>query len=401
MKILKKTAALMLCLFLLLGACGCSSIFSSKAVEEAEAIPKIAFGTMPISENSDEVIMSVEEFGSIEIEYDRFRSDYHFTRLSEQEKLLYNAFEYALEKSCTYIYVDARLIPSVESFAKALKFLSLDSPLLEQNLVYEAGNFTTYYEVGRNAYAKLEGTYFYVKNFTSQIWNKKLETVKKAEEIIGKMASGLSDTEKAKYLHRYTVENVQYFDYAGEDGIGNYLYDGLIAGKTHCDGSSNMLSLLLNIAGIDCYEKMYTGERIVGHTWNMAELDGKWHNLDATARNKNQTDNIEYYLKRNFAFEDRLQRFIPDYSEIYPAVTESLENGVNTHFEKLDVTSFIAAVKSAFAQNGDNYAVLLVDNYDEIIAETAMQRLADSLKTKVSWYCYEVIENRTVIVVYI
>ena len=404
MKLLKLIIASLLLIPMVLGICGCSfdmvRLLDTKAVEKEETIPKIAFGTMPLSENSDEIVMKIEEFNSKNTEYDIYRSDYHYSKLSEDEKFLYRCFQYALENGYSYTYIDDLIVSSADSFGKVLNFLALDSPLLEQNLIYQTGTFTTYYEIGLSSLAKLDGVYLYVENINSDLWKGKIEAIKRAKEIVADMPEGLSEKEKAKYLHRYTVENLQYHDYTSADGVCQHLRDAVIDGKANCDGSANMFSLLLNIAGIDCYENMYSGENIIGHTWNMIEIDGVWYNADATAQNINPTEDMSFYLRRNFAFSDKLERYVPDYDEIYPTVTDGLEIRVNTHIEKLDKTTFVKTVELAFSENKENFALLLIDNYNEKEAEEAMQRLADSLRTEVFWYSYEVVGDRTVMAIY-
>lgn len=407
---MKKTRILLsvlLAIIIALVSCGCSPlikavIFQGK-VEEAEATPKIAFGKTELSEESNEVIMTPEEFSEKDIVYDKYRSDYHYSQLSEEEKLFYNMFEYALENSYIYIYVDDLISNDAGQLIKSLKFLALDSPLLAQNLLYETGTFTTYYEVVSGVKACLDGNYILVKNFADDIWQTKLQAVKKAEEIVGKMPSGMSELERARYLHDYTVSNVKYRDYgqANEpmlESINPYLYDGLVKGSTHCDGSANMYSLLLNMSNVECMEKMYSGEDTVGHTWNVAKIDGVWQNVDATA-SAEEVEDTELQKKRFFAFDDRLQKYTPDYSEIYPKVTEGKGFKVNTALSKLERGTFVKTVRAAFSENKEKYAALLVDEYTEKEAERCMQRLADSLNKKVYWYDFEVINGKTLMLV--
>ena len=404
MKLLKPLAVFILCVSITLGFSGCNfeilSLFEFGSKGREEKTPKVAFG-WEISENYNGVteIKSREEIEMQETEYAPYKSDFHYSKLTEDEKFLYRCFEYALEKGYPCVYVDDRITPTADAFGKVLDFLALDSPLLEQNLMYETGTFTTYYETGPFKKAKLDGVYLNVENIDPVLWDGKLDAVKRAKEIVEDMPENLSEIEKAKYLHRYTVENTEYYDYNSSDGVWQYLHDAVTEGKANCDGSANMLSLLLNTAGIECFEKMHTGN-IVGHTWNMVKLDGVWYNVDATAQNKTEAEDINSYLKRNFAFEDCIQKYIPDYNEIYPAVTDGLQRKTKIHIESIDKDDFCNLVKTSFAESGENYGLFLIDNYNEAEANTAMQRLADSLKTKVYWYSYSVADNKTLMAVY-
>lgn len=403
-KLLKLITVCVLCIAIVIGIVGCKFdivyLIDSKAVEEEEKIPKVAFG-WKLSDDVDGIkkLVTAEEFDTEKIEYNIYRSDFHYSKLNEDEKFLYRCFEYALENGYPCIYVDDLITPAANAFGKILSFLALDSPLLEQNLIYETGTFTTYYDTDLSRQAKLDGVYLYIENSNPALWDGKLEAIKRAKEIVDSIPEGFGEVEKAKYLHKYTVENVEYHDYNSSDAVWQYLRDAVIDGKGNCDGSANMLSLLLNMAGIECFEKMHTNN-IVGHTWNMAKLDGIWYNIDATAQNKYQTEDMSFYIKRNFAFDDGIQKYLPDYNEIYPVVNEGLEIKVNIHIESIDKDSFLYLVKSTFDENGGNYALLLVDDYTEVEATEAMQRLADFLKTKVYWYSYEVVGNKTVMAVY-
>lgn len=407
MKKTKVLLSILLALIIAASCCGCSpllkAIIFQGRVEEAEATPKVAFGTTELSDESNEIIMPREEFAEKDIVYDKYRSDYHYSQLGEEGKLFYNLFEYALENSYVYIYVDDLISTDVELLVKSLEFLALDSPLLAQNILYETGTFTTYYEVVSGVKACLDGNYILVKNFADDIWQTKLQAIKKAEEIVDKMPDNMSELECAEYLHDYTLDSVKYDDYGQADNpmlenINTYLYDGLVKGSTHCDGSANMYSLLLNMAGIECMEKMYSGEETVGHTWNMVRIDGVWQNVDATAA-KEDAEDEKYQRKRFFAFDDRLQKFTPDYSEIYPNVTEGKGFRVNSTLSKLEKSTFVKTVRVAFSENKEKYAALLVDEYSEKEAENCMQRLADSFNKKVYWYSFEVINGKTLMLV--
>ncbi len=393
---MKKTSKVISVLFFVLVLLG---FFGQRAlVKYEEAIPKIAFGSEPISEGSKETVMRTEEIENYGFEFRNYKTDFHRSRLTDNQRLIYNALEYALEKGFCYVYVDRLLASSDGELAEILDYLALDSPFLEQNLDYQTGTFTTFYDIMLGT-AELSGYYISVENFSENTLGLKKEALKKAEEIIKEMPSDMNEREKAEYLYRYTVSNVSYFDYDGEYAAGEDvgLYDGLIGGETHCDGSSNMLSLLYNMAELEAFEKMHTGEGIVGHTWNMVKLDGVWYNSDATALQDGEKANTEYYIKRNFAFEDKLQRYESDYKELYPRATENLSIKINAEIFEIEKSDFAEIVKKAFKENGERYAYLIVEDYSVKDASNAAQRLADSLGRRVTWYEYDLLDNRTLL----
>ena len=391
--------------------CGCDvmdtlgGIVGVNAVAEAENIPKIAFGIEELSENSDELIMTADEVDALKTDLSEYRGELHYSTLSDSEKTVYRAYEYALENGYIHIYVDDLIISDYERLGEILEMLALDSPLLEQNLLYENGDFTMPYDVKAMFFdvtANFDGYYICVENFNSEILEKKKQAIKKAEEIISSMPEDMTDTEKADYLHKYTLSNVEYFDYAelSLDSVNPYLYDGLVEGRTHCDGTANMYSLLLNMAGIECVEKQYAGtESEIGHTWNFAKLNGDWYNIDATAI-ENEDEDFELRQKRNFAFEDTMQPFTPDFAEIYPAVKDSLGMSIDAHMKNISGLDFVKKVKAALAKNGNSHALILIDDYSETSADKAIQKLADSLDSTVYWLIYEVMENKTAVIVF-
>ena len=412
MTYVKRSLLLVLSVCIAFSLSGCAlidtlgSIVGAEAIAQAEAIPRIAFGKEILSETSEQLIMTADEVKELEMTFSRYRGDMHYNTLSENEQAVYRAYEYSLENGYTYVYVDDLIISDYERLGEILKLLALDSPLLEQNLLYEFGGFTMYYDIQiifSDQPATFDGHYIYVKNFDAVILEKKQQAIEKAEDILSDMPSDMTDTEKADYLHRYTLSNVDYYDYTelSDDLVKNYLYDGLITGKTHCDGSANMYSLLLNMADIECVEKQYTGNEVnIGHTWNFAKLDGVWYNIDATASLEGYDGNFELEQKRFFAFEDRMQRFTPDFEEIYPDVDSSLGMPIDAHMDKITGSDFVKTVKTAFSKNSNSRALILIDDYSDTTADKAVQKLADSLNTTVYWIIYEVMDNKTALVVY-
>lgn len=407
MKFLKKTVMVFLCVMLLTSTVGCQIPFVGEwkkpAVKNAEAIPKIAFGEQSLTEKSPVIFTEEELLGEELVAYD-YRGSYHFDRLSDERQLVYTALEYALENGYPYVYVDEKIISRSEALGDVLERLALDSPLLEQNLSYQTGEFTTYYDV-KGSSAELTGCYIKVDNFDSRHWKKKMEAVEAAKELIAALPKGMSEKDTAEYLHRLMLDNIDYYDYSDKQGkIGNYLYDALITGETHCDGSANAYSLLLNLAGIQCLEKQYTGENTVGHTWNMANLDGKWYNIDATAVEERDSEDYDYRVRKLFAFSDKAQQYTPDFSASYPEATDDLGMKINAEITRFDANDFVRRVKTAYRENNEEYACFIVYNFNESVAERGMKMLANELDSAVYWILYEgkdeANKNKAILVVF-
>ncbi len=402
MKRIKALLTTLLIITVMLSFTGCGRIIAlidSKAIAEAEAVPRVSFSRELISEGGEEHIMTAEELCETELSADDYRSDFHYSRLSEGEKTAYTALEYALEYGYRYIYVDDLLVSSGETLEKLFEYLSMDSPLVEQNYTYSTGTFTTYYKV-RMSQAELAGYYIYVKNFTRENWVKKEEAILKAKSIVSAMPADLSDIEAARYLYKYTVENVEYFDY--ENGYDTdkdmSLYDGLINGKTHCDGSANMYGLLLNLAGFECVEKVHSNPEAEGHTWNFFKIGDKWYNADATAPEDRESLAEEAYWLRYFGFADTMQSYSTDYAELYPEAAECIDYRL-TQLSEISKSSFVKTAKEEFSENGRKLAVFIVDGFNEKNVKSAMQRLANSLGGQVTWIHYDVLGERKVLFV--
>ncbi len=389
---------------------GCSSIIDFKAVSQVEAIPHFAFSRGTLFEDSEETFFEASAITADAVEYDRYRGSLHYGSLTDNEKAIYHALEYAMENGYTNILVDGLLADDIETLEKVADFLSLDSPLLEQNLRYHLGEFTTYHPVEAGLVslkATLEGYYITVDNFEAEHWDKKLEAITKAEAIIADMPQGLSPEAAAEWIYRYVADSVEYKLYEGDE-VESYLYDGLITGVTHCDGYANTLALLFTLAGIENTEKVYsapeeesdeeTESQAVGHTWNLIKLGDAWHNVDGTGENMMAVKGSKMAGGYYFCFGDELLEYTADYKELYPAAT-SLYMPVDGRVDSL-TSGFVSAVKKGYAAHGNKWALIIVKSYDEAAVDSAMQRVADSLYRTICWVNIPLPDGSTSVLVY-
>lgn len=120
--------------------------------------------------------------------------------------------------------------------------------------------------------------------------DKFLEGYAAAEAIVDSVPADYDAYQTALYLYRYLTDNVTYYDgdYYAETSR-NYLYDSLVTHATVCSGYAEALYYLYNLAGIDCItisgyiSTLRNGADVGGgHIWNIAELDGKYYQFDAT-----------------------------------------------------------------------------------------------------------------------
>ena len=123
-------------------------------------------------ENTDELLqLKPEELKDYISEYNKYNNYFYFQHLNETEKLLYRAYEYALDHALPYIVMDDRLLLGMSRPAfQVLEFLSLDSAVVEQNISYSQDG---YYDV--ESY-----TSFFVENFTEEKLKHKKAAFKEA-----------------------------------------------------------------------------------------------------------------------------------------------------------------------------------------------------------------------------
>lgn len=364
------------------------------ADKKAEEGYHIAFSNGELFENSEEIYFDANELFSTEMNYSSMRSDLHYNALSQNEQKIYRAFEYALENCYTNILIDKKLTNDTESLFDTLMFFALDSPLLEQNLRYGYGDCTCVLPVKVGPFeidSTFEGYYITVNNFEKGVFDKKLEAIEKAKEIVADLPDGLSDIEKAEKLYAYLRKNTEYLLYEDTDEnemtVYNYLYDSLISGQTHCDGFANGYALLLRLAGIESIEKHFSPEEDsdkTGHTWTAFKINSDWYNADATGDTlpaKDSTLRGGMY----FAFSDELLQYKEDYAEISPECI----NYYITIDKRLDVVSYSqisSAVKQAFSKRNPDWSFVMINGtVDEDIAGQIAQKVANTVGKSIFW----------------
>ncbi len=89
--------------------------------------------------------------------------------------------------------------------------------------------------------------------------------------------------EKVLYFHDYIVRNCVYDLNTGVDGAS--AYGCLITGRAVCEGYAKAMMLLCSEAGIQCTLVIGDIERdgaVIGHMWNLINIDGAWTHVDVT-----------------------------------------------------------------------------------------------------------------------
>ena len=382
------------------------ALFANEAVAAVEAVPHIGFSTGELFEDSHETIYSIDEAAALSATADQYRSSLHYNTLDTDGQQVYRALEYAMENGYTNILVDDLLLSDLEELEDILFALSYDSPLLEQNLRYEAGDFTTYHEVPVLKYftrsATFDGYYLNVTNFESHWWDKKQEALQAAQTIVDALPSNLTDIEKAEHLYRHMAKQVVYTEYPEEtdDVVYPYLYDGIVTGKTHCDGYTNALALLLRLAGIENAEKDYAPDEGIGHTWNCMQIDGKWYNVDAVGGDYIPNGTNAMHAGYYFAFADELLEYPTRNANAFPACEESYYMPVDGTLASSDDRRLPGLVVDGYDRHDDLWALLIIADYDEDDMDYQLQDAANRLWETVYWMTFPLHDGRTALLVY-
>lgn len=347
----------------------------------ADTINRVGFGREELSINTEEKFLTLDEIKNEELIADDYRTSFHYDKLEAFEQDVYKVLKYAAEKGYTYIYFEDGLSFDSNTAIKVVYFLALDSPFIEQNLKLGTGTFTTSYDVKLFKILPTEkavkGSYIFIKDFDCNQWEKKLSALKAAEKVVGNLDKNSSDFDRAEKLYKYVLEHVDYYDYSDKptDYLETSMYDGFFGGKTHCDGTANMYSLLANMAGIDCIEKMYSNEDDeAGHTWNMIKIEDKWYNVDATAGLDKNSTIYNILTEVRFCFADSLQKFTPNHNELYEPST-SLKVKIDAHYPEVYHYTLMKTVENNLKKNKST--LILFDNYDETKFKRAIQAVVD------------------------
>ncbi len=377
---------------------------SRLAVSRSEALVQIHLSQNTKSD-SDDVRLTPELLAAWSSPYSALRSSVMYEALNESEQTVYRAMEYALYQGYTYVCVDDALVNDRETLIKVLRYLALDSPLLEQNLRYSASDFSYVYEVDvlglYTVDATLTGYYIRVDNFTEKLWKKKMLALDKARALVAALPKNATSAEKAITLYKTVSQGVEYTEYSSKgNGVQTYLYDALLAGKTNCDGYANALALVLRLAGIESLEKNYIPETDdeTGHTWTCFELDGKWYNADATGEAYIPKEALEMQGGLRCGFPDILQRYVPAYAEVYPRCEEALCVPVDAHIQNnLQLTE---ALVDGFSKHGNRWALVLVDTVDRTTSKNYTQQVANRLHIRFQVRYIQTVDGRTAVFAY-
>lgn len=383
------------------------TLYVKPFVTEFEEVPHIVLSD-DVTINGEDILLTEEDLLERNSRYTAYRSSVLYDSLSDNGKLVYRAMEYAMEESLPFICVDRRLVAGGKELEDILRCLSLDSPLLEQNLRYASQEFSVNYPLSvwnfRPIRATFEGYYIKVSNFEDNLWDKKQEALDAAEALVDALPDGMSAEEASEVLFRRIALGAEYFDYPrGGNHVESYLHDALLKGKANCDGYTNALALVYRLAGIECVEKTYNGDTEKGesgHTWLSFRLDGKWYNADATGRATIPETVTAMKGGLYYGYADILQGYVPLFAERYPPCEDGLAIKVDAHVATTDDPSLTQIFISGLRKNDTLWTLVVTDSMTKKQVQAHVQATANVLKCNITTRYVELAEGRTAIFLY-
>ncbi len=336
-----------------------------KQVTEWKDIQRFCFSE-DIEFGEGSINLTYDEIKEYKPQKDIYNSRVYYDTLTEEEKVVYNALEYAFDHNYIYIFVDEEILADTDNtMENIVDFMALDSPFLQQNVDWELYDFEmtfTEFIVFKPESESVKGDLFAVKNFSAERTNAVQKAVDTASEWDLEFSDNATDIEKARAIYRYVDENIEYGS-ADVDRTLNYLCTA-VEGETNCDGFANIYSLLCNMNGLKCFEKysLASEDEDNGHTWNAVLISGEWYNVDCTPARENKTDGVMELMR--FGYSDDLQLDKPEYVGIFPECTENIIM-VAGRFKACSSENALDDICDAFKESETNYVIVAFEVYDE------------------------------------
>lgn len=319
--------------------------------------PFVGFAETDVKSEGELVKLQAEELEDYISEYRLYNAYHYYQHLNDSEKLVYRAYEYALDHGLPRIWVDNRLMDGMRrSELEILEFLTLDSAMVEQNINRYQGEFTVFDAVFNDEMY----TSIYVEDFSKNRLRNKRNALREAQNVVYQLQGldALPGQYFAEYFYDYLGSCVSYQEDVPND---EYLYSTFHYGKTNCDGYANAFALMCGVADIPCIEvKTDTAPGQVGHTWNIVYLDGKWVHVDATGAEDDLNSPCKNREKHriNFGFPDKLVENRMIYEDILP----DCPHGVNQilYASSQGIPGFVSLVVNEFKSNNWEFAIVLL-----------------------------------------
>lgn len=391
---MKKALYTFLCLTLFFSLSGCYPLYGllntyvpTELTDEEISLQQQEIINIGYSRSEDEdeiqLVLTLDELDAWENPYGIYSCYMLYESLTDDEKIVYRALEYALVNSYRYTFIDSRIDVSNERILEIAELLSLDTPMLEQNLVCTAFDQVAFYDYEYSETRTVEvlhrSSTVSCRNFTRELWNQKMLAIEIAQDFIDSLDPDATEIDIAQQIYRYIAENVEYIPYENEYGhykgtLKPFLYDAFVLKKTHCDGFTNALALLYSMAGFEQVEKHNV--TTMGHTWNFVKIEDEWYNIEGTANDFIPEDDTTMESGLLFAAPDIYFEDYADSAELYPESTESYFMNPDGYTESCDSDDFFDIILEGFGNHNDEWALVIVDEYNEDSAKRELDNLA-------------------------
>ncbi len=328
----------------------------------------------------------IEEYNP---ETEIYSSEYFYNKLSDNEKIAYKAYLYAIDNNYVYTYIDGSLLTGGNSALDILVFLSLDTGFVQQNLEakeYECTQTIISNIIFKRVEKKVPGSLVSVENFTEERIGNVEKAVAQLKNVDLGFKEDMTQQEKAKIIYEYVGENVDYAkkydnDKEPPDGV-DFLYEAVFDGNTNCDGFSNIFSMLCALNDIECIEKSTEDKKDeIGHTWCVASLDGEWYNIDCTESTYVEAKDDKEFRDLFFGFSDEMQGYSIEYEKMLPKCTKSL-NAIQKIYPEYSYDIAVYASEQ-LKKNPDKTVYVLLkeasNNDVERLAQNTVNRLYGSI----------------------
>lgn len=358
-----------------------------KDIAEWQSLTWFVFSNDPDS-FSEATYMTEDELKGYKTKTDIYNSGYYYSKLSEKEKTVYNAYQYALDNNFVYTYVDNEMIVGKYKAMDILVFLSLDSATIQQNV--SSVEYTCDHTVATEMYWQeitkdVSGCLVSADTFSKDRVDKVNKAVEKLKTVDLKFTDKTTDKEKAEKIFDYINKKVSYSEKYkkskdGEIIIYDYLYDAVFKSSTNCDGFANMYSVLCALNGVECFEKVYTptDEKSQGHTWNVVNIDGKWYNVDCTEAVEEKPSEYKISRRMRCGFSDKLQTYTPDYKELLPECKDNIVP-VKKFFKSCKDKDAASFISNQIKKSNDKYVIVAIENYKDKDMDRLMGKVANKL----------------------
>ena len=344
-----------------------------------------------------------QEIEKYETTTDEYNQGIYYETLNDREKVVYKSYQYALDNNYLYTYVDKTMLTDSDKSAMDIMiFLSLDSAIVQQNLstVEYNSSYTVYnkfywQEVSKN----LDGYIVSAETFSKTRIDKVKDAINELEKVDFAFTDATTEKEKAWKIFEYVGDNVDYFledevtdkkdkpdkNHNSAD-VKDFLYSAVFEGKTNCDGFANMYSLLCQMNGLQCFEKVSVPgtEDEPGHTWNTVCIEGKWYNVDCTEAVYDDDDEeyIEIYELLQFGFSDALQSERHNYEDITPICSENLLP-VDKQFRSPDESGVASSITQCIRESEEDKTIVMFTSFDEDAFKDTVHNVVNRLRSSV------------------